>query len=98
MPNNPRASGISRRLNPDQRELLKKKVSDLNAPEGMGVIVRTAGEGRDQDDLKWDLSYLLKVWEAILEANALKNAPFLIFKEQFDIAFNPPKDFERFLT
>ena len=38
----------------------------------MGVIVRTAGEGRDQDDLKWDLSYLLNVWEAILEANALK--------------------------
>ena len=92
MPNNPRASGISRRLNPDQRELLKKKVSDLNAPEGMGVIVRTAGEGRDQDDLKWDLSYLLKVWEAILEANALKNAPFLIFKES-DIILRTLRDY-----
>ena len=92
MPNNPRASGISRRLNPDQRELLKKKVADLNAPEGMGVIVRTAGEGRDQDDLKWDLSYLLNVWEAILEANALKNAPFLIYKES-DIIIRTLRDY-----
>ena len=62
MPNNPRASGISRRLNPDQRELLKKKVADLNAPEGMGVIVRTAGEGREQDDLQLKL---IKVWRAM---------------------------------
>ena len=92
MPNNPRASGISRRLNPDQRELLKKKVADLNAPEGMGVIVRTAGEGREQDDLKWDLSYLLNVWEAILEANALKNAPFLIYKES-DIIIRTLRDY-----
>ncbi len=92
MPNNPRASGISRRLNPDQREILKKKITDLNAPEGMGVIVRTAGEGRDQDDLKWDLSYLLNVWEAILEANALKSAPFLIFKES-DILVRTLRDY-----
>ena len=92
MPNNPKASGISRRLNPEQREMLKKKVSDLNAPEGMGVIVRTAGEGREQEDLNWDLSYLIKVWEAILEANALKTAPFLIYKES-DIIIRTLRDY-----
>ncbi len=92
MPNNPKASGISRRLNPEQREMLKKKVSDLNAPEGMGVIVRTAGEGREQEDLNWDLSYLIKVWEAILEANAQKPAPFLIYKES-DIIIRTLRDY-----
>jgi len=92
MPNNPKASGISRRLNPEQREMLKKKVSDLNAPVGMGVIVRTAGEGREQEDLNWDLSYLIKVWEAILEANALKTAPFLIYKES-DIIIRTLRDY-----
>ena len=92
MPNNPKASGISRRLNPEQREMLKKKVSDLNAPEGMGVIVRTAGEGREQEDLNWDLSYLIKVWEAILEANAQKTAPFLIYKES-DIIIRTLRDY-----
>ena len=92
MPNNPKASGISRRLNPEQREMLKKKVSDLNAPDGMGVIVRTAGEGREQEDLNWDLSYLIKVWEAILEANAQKTAPFLIYKES-DIIIRTLRDY-----
>ena len=92
MPNNPKASGISRRLNPEQREMLKRKVSDLNAPEGMGVIVRTAGEGREQEDLDWDLSYLIKVWEAILEANAQKPAPFLIYKES-DIIIRTLRDY-----
>ena len=92
MPNNPKASGISRRLNPEQREMLKRKVSDLNAPEGMGVIVRTAGEGREQEDLDWDLSYLIKVWEAILEANAQKTAPFLIYKES-DIIIRTLRDY-----
>ena len=92
MPNNPRASGISRRLEPSEREKLKLKVEALNAPKEMGVIVRTAGEGKDPEELKWDLQYLLKVWDAITEANVLKKSPFLIFKED-DIIIRTLRDY-----
>ena len=92
MPNNPRASGISRRLDPSEREKLKLKVEALNAPKEMGVIVRTAGEGKDPEELKWDLQYLLKVWDAITEANVLKKSPFLIYKED-DIIIRTLRDY-----
>jgi ribonuclease E len=92
MPNNPRASGISRRLNPAEREKLKSNVEALNAPKEMGVIVRTAGEGKDPEELKWDLQYLLKVWDAISEANVLKKSPFLIYKED-DIIIRTLRDY-----
>ena len=92
MPNNSRASGISRRLDPSEREKLKSKVEALNAPKEMGVIVRTAGEGKDPEELKWDLQYLLKVWDAITEANVLKKSPFLIYKED-DIIIRTLRDY-----
>ena len=92
MPNNSRASGISKRLDPSEREKLKSKVEALNAPKEMGVIVRTAGEGKDPEELKWDLQYLLKVWDAITEANVLKKSPFLIYKED-DIIIRTLRDY-----
>ena len=94
MPNNPKAQGISRRLNPSERDTLKQKVSALNVPEEMGIIVRTAGEGKELTELEWDLDYLLKVWDAILEANLQKNGPFLIYKES-DVIIRSLRDYVR---
>jgi ribonuclease E len=94
MPNNPKAQGISRRLNPSERDTLKQKVSALNIPEEMGIIVRTAGEGKELTELEWDLDYLLKVWDAILEANLQKNGPFLIYKES-DVIIRSLRDYVR---
>ncbi len=94
MPNNPKAQGISRRLNPSERDTLKQKVSALNIPEEMGIIVRTAGEGKELTELEWDLDYLLKVWDANLEANLQKNGPFLIYKES-DVIIRSLRDYVR---
>ncbi len=94
MPNNPKAQGISRRLNPSERDTLKQKVAALNIPEEMGIIVRTAGEGKELTELEWDLDYLLKVWDAILEANLQKNGPFLIYKES-DVIIRSLRDYVR---
>ena len=94
MPNNPKAQGISRRLNTSERDTLKQKVSALNIPEEMGIIVRTAGEGKELTELEWDLDYLLKVWDAILEANLQKNGPFLIYKES-DVIIRSLRDYVR---
>ena len=68
MPNNPRAGGVSRRIEGDDREKLKDALEHLNLPEDMGLIVRTAGIGRDAEELQWDLDYLLQLWKAISEA------------------------------
>jgi ribonuclease E len=92
MPNNPKAAGISRRLEGKEREKLKERIASLNVPESMGLIVRTAGEGKELEDLKWDLEYLQRVWEGINEANTLKNAPILIFKES-DIIIRALRDY-----
>ncbi len=92
MPNNPKAAGISRRLEGKERDKLKERISSLNVPESMGLIVRTAGEGKDLEDLKWDLDYLQRVWEGISEANTLKNSPILIFKES-DIIIRALRDY-----
>ena len=92
MPNNPKAAGISRRLEGKEREKLKERIASLNVPESMGLIVRTAGEGKELEDLKWDLEYLQRVWEGIKEANTLKNAPILIFKES-DIIIRALRDY-----
>jgi len=80
MPNNPRAGGISRRIEGDERTELRDALSALNLPNGMGVIVRTAGVGRSAEELQWDLDYLLHLWDAI-KAAADKTAPFLIYQE-----------------
>ena len=92
MPNNPKAAGISRRLEGKERDKLKERIASLNVPESMGLIVRTAGEGKDLEDLKWDLEYLQRVWEGISEVNTLKNSPILIFKES-DIIIRALRDY-----
>ena len=80
MPNNPRAGGISRRIEGDERQELKDALSALDIPDDMGVIVRTAGLGRSAEELQWDLNYLLKLWSSIDEASK-RPAPFLIYQE-----------------
>jgi len=81
MPNNPRAGGISRRIEGDERSELKASLSKLDLPKGMGLIVRTAGVGKDYEELEWDLAVLLQHWKAIEEAAASRPAPFLIHQE-----------------
>jgi ribonuclease E len=81
MPNNPRAGGISRRVEGEDRHELREILSSLNVPAGMGLIVRTAGVGKSAEELQWDLDYLLRVWQAIETAAEAQAAPFLIFQE-----------------
>ena len=81
LPNNPRAGGISRRIEGEDRESLRESLSGLEIPDGMGVIVRTAGVGRSAEELQWDLDYLLQLWEAIRTAGGEQRAPALIYQE-----------------
>lgn len=81
MPNNPKAGGISRRIEGDDRSELREALRGLEIPDGMGMIVRTAGVGKAQEELQWDLDYLLALWQAIQEASGDKPAPFLIYQE-----------------
>lgn len=81
MPNNPRAGGVSRRIEGDDRQDLREVIAQLDVPQGMGLIVRTAGVGRTQEELQWDLSYLMQIWTAIEQAGAQREAPFLIYQE-----------------
>ncbi len=80
MPNNPRAGGVSRRIEGQDRTELREAMSCLEIPESMGLIVRTAGIGKNAEDLQWDLDYLLQLWSAI-KASADKPSPFLIYQE-----------------
>ncbi|TVP89320.1 MAG: Rne/Rng family ribonuclease [Thioalkalivibrio sp.] len=81
MPNNPRAGGVSRRIEGEDRAELREALSDLKIPEGMGVIARTAGVGRTTEELQWDLDYMTSLWAAILEASSEAQAPALIHQE-----------------
>ncbi|WP_251976491.1 ribonuclease E [Salinicola avicenniae] len=81
MPNNPRAGGISRRIEGEERSQLKEAMGQLTLPDKMGVIVRTAGIGRSPEELQWDLDYLAQVWEAITTEAVKQPAPFLIYRE-----------------
>jgi len=81
MPNNPRAGGISRRIEGDERTELKAALSDLKLPNGMGLIVRTAGVGKSAEELEWDLNVLINRWDAIDQGAKSKPAPFLIHQE-----------------
>ncbi len=81
MPNNPRAGGISRRIEGEERTDLRENLSALSLPEGMGVIVRTAGSGKNFEELQWDLGILLKHWESISKATEHRSAPFLVYQE-----------------
>lgn len=81
MPNNPRAGGISRRIEGDDRTELRDALAQLNIPDETGVIVRTAGVGKSPEELQWDLEYLLQLWEAITKAALENRAPFLVYQE-----------------
>jgi len=82
MPNNPRAGGVSRRITGEDRDIVRQSLNELDPPEGMGCIVRTAGVGRSLEELRWDIDYLLSIWEAIKEAVVTtRPAPFLIYQE-----------------
>jgi len=81
MPNNPRAGGISRRIEGDDRAQLKDAMNGVQVPKSMGIIVRTAGIGRTTEELQWDLDYLVQFWEAITQAAGERKAPFLIHQE-----------------
>ncbi len=80
MPNNPRAGGVSRRIEGADRSELRDALSALEIPDGMGLIIRTAGVGRSVEELQWDMDYLLHLWDAI-ERAAERSAPFLIYQE-----------------
>ena len=81
MPTDSRAGGVSRRIEGDDRDEVREALSQLVLPEGMGVIVRTAGVGRSHEELQWDLDYLTNVWSAIQQASDERAAPFLIYQE-----------------
>jgi ribonuclease E len=81
MPNNPRAGGVSRRITGEDRDIVRDSLEQLDAPPDMGCIVRTAGVGRSTEELRWDLDYLLKVWDAIKAVVVTRPAPFLIYQE-----------------
>lgn len=94
MPNNPRACGISRRIEGEEREQLREMINKLALPEGMGLIVRTAGLGRSREELEWDLKILLRYWEAIKQAAVAKLGPYLIHQES-DVIIRAIRDYLR---
>ena len=81
MPNNPKAGGISRRIEGETRSDLREVMASLEIPDNMGLIVRTAGCGKNAEELQWDLNYLLQLWEAIERSSTEQKAPFLVFQE-----------------
>ncbi len=94
MPNNPRAGGISRRIEGEERAELKAILSQLEVPESMGLIVRTAGIGKSIEELQLDLDYLLHLWTAIDSASVERKAPFLIYQES-NIVIRAIRDYLR---
>ena len=94
MPNNPKAGGISRRIEGEDRSELKDSLSQLTLPDGMGVIIRTAGVGRSTEELQWDLDYLLQLWDSIAKANEENKAPVLIYQES-DVIIRAVRDYLR---
>src|ERR1700751_1418507 len=81
MPNNPRAGGVSRRIEGEERDQMREVMGQLKIPDGMGAIVRTAGVGRSAPELQWDLDNLKVQWEQIEDAAKERTAPFLVFRE-----------------
>ncbi len=94
MPNNPRAGGISRRVETDDREHLKEAFNQLQIPEGMGLIIRTAGVGRLKEELEWDLNVLMRYWEAVKQAAIARPGPYLIHQES-DVIIRAIRDYLR---
>jgi ribonuclease E len=81
MPNNPRGGGVSRRVEGEDRQELRETMDKLDLPSGMSVIARTAGIGRNVDELQWDLNYLMQLWRAIEGAGQSAPGAFLIYQE-----------------
>jgi ribonuclease E len=81
MPNNPRGGGVSRRVEGEDRQELRETMDKLDLPQGMSVIARTAGIGRNVDELQWDLNYLMQLWSAIDGASKSASGAFLIYQE-----------------
>jgi ribonuclease E len=94
MPNNPRAGGISRRIEGEERSELREALNGLELPEGMGIIVRTAGLGRNIEELRWDLDVLLSQWAAIQQATEASSAPCLIYQES-NVVIRAVRDYLR---
>ena len=92
MPNNPRAGGISRRIEGEERAALREALSALEVPPGMGLIVRTAGVGKSHEELQWDLDYLLKLWRAVETAANERSGPFLVYQES-DVIIRAIRDY-----
>src|SRR6202522_468841 len=82
MPNNPRAGGVSRRIEGEDRDQMREVMSQLQIPDGMGAIIRTAGVGRNVEELQWDLDNLRTQWDQIAAAEKERPAPFLVYRER----------------
>ncbi len=91
MPNNPRAGGVSRRIEGEGREDLKQALGQLDIPANMGVIVRTAGMGRSAEELQWDLNYLLQLSDSITRAANENQSPVLIYQDS-DVVIRAIRD------
>ena len=94
MPNNPRAGGVSRQIEGNDRAEAREAMSSLEVPEGMGFILRTAGVGKSTEELQWDLNYLLSLWDAIDKSSKDRPAPFLIYQES-DVVIRAIRDYLR---
>ncbi|MEM9601919.1 MAG: Rne/Rng family ribonuclease [Pseudomonadota bacterium] len=81
MPNNARAGGVSRRIEGEDRNELRQVMAEVEVPDGMGVIARTAGVGRSLEEMQWDLDYQAEVWHSIQAAAESRAAPFLVYQE-----------------
>lgn len=81
MPNNPRGGGVSRRIEGEDRNELRDTMAQMEVPNGMSIIARTAGIGRSLEELQWDLNYLLQLWTAIEGASTIQSGAFLIYQE-----------------
>src|SRR5882672_10354795 len=81
MPNNPRGGGVSRRVEGEDRNELRDTINQLEVPNGMSIIARTAGIGRSVEELNWDLSYLMQLWNAIETAAKQQSGAYLIYQE-----------------
>ena len=82
MPNNPKAGGVSRQIEGDDRDDAREALGGLEVPSSMGLILRTAGVGKSVEELQWDLDYLLQLWKSIKEASDTRPAPFLVYSDR----------------
>ena len=91
MPNTPNSGGISRRVEGDDRSDIRQVMHELNIPDGMSTIIRTAGVGKNAEELQWGVDYLAMVWQAICQAVETRSAPFLVYQES-DIVIRALRD------